>query len=499
MIYTFAEAEAIENDPIRITLAGHTKAGKSAWLKSFLDISHDDKFIRIGSEPDTTRKIQGRSMMLPESDNPYLYLYDVPGQNWAGRLLQAAKKNYPRPSRSDLLNMVKHMRQKAQADSSVTASPTYLMDVDLLEHFASCDLVLFVVDCSNEPSEDDLDEFELVRRLAVPVIIVLNFSSENGKNVNSDVKKWELALAPEGPVDMVRYDAFRRAYDADDKLKNCVLFALGRRSPLKRKFAEYYWGGVNRKRHIPLEDSSNILAEFMVNAASCRRIQKGEQRNRPDKVRNEEDALRKDIAKHQKEMIRAMENAFDLPPDSKLTAGYQIGSDTLGVCTSKEKYRVPLLVGFKPGWQLGAAINPLVALLFALVRGCVMLAVGLLLSILNMIKLFSLYDKRFGKLTMRLSDAGLGKLAGQNMELIANLFLMGKACDRALPKPAGGVDKETIEEIILCLKTRVRHKSRWCKWINGKAGLYKQRSEFIKNLSERICEGADRHARFLDN
>lgn len=274
--YSDEERSFIEKDPIRITLSGHTCSGKTEWLNSLLGM----KVGESSPEPDTTKQIKWETLSLPGSpeDSPFIMISDVPGQQFSSQILGLAKRELgprPRPGQMEVF-----ITQYEKADGD------HQSDVRLLKHFRSCDVILYVVDCKDEPMIAVEDEFELVRRLGRPVIAVLNFSGAHAQRDHSILNRWREAFEFEGASAVIELDAFDKDPVALRELGNELSSAFDD-NPLKLKFMQKYWSeAVMAKEEQRLDAALNVLAEFLLNAATYRvkeSVRKGKEQSQTEK------------------------------------------------------------------------------------------------------------------------------------------------------------------------------------------------------------------------
>ena len=257
--YTDEEAATIEQDPIRLTLAGHTCAGKTEWLTSLLDKPFGER----SPLPDTTKWEAPDNVRLPGRTEPYIKIYDVPGQQFSGDVLLRAHEAFGRyPSPSQMQQFI---------DSNLHDNDEHAADLKLLSHFRTCDVILFLADCKAGPTPSNLDEFHLIQRLGLPVIGILNFTAEQTSEGQGNVDRWREALMLEGARKVVRFDAFDMDPRAIQELGR-YLVELVADSPLKGKFMNYYWQRtIVEPAQFRLNSAVGLVAEFLVNAATYRR------------------------------------------------------------------------------------------------------------------------------------------------------------------------------------------------------------------------------------
>ena len=268
LAYTNTDASNIEADPIQITLSGHTCSGKTEWLSSLLGTEVGETSPMI----DTTQKITGQGFCLSGAhtnierdagqveNRPYIKIWDVPGQEFSGEILEQAQEELgPRPRPRQMEEFIERHKE-AEGD--------HQSDIRLLDHFRGCDVILYLADCQHTPSVRVEDEFELVRRLGRPVIAVLNFSGSHVQTDRNILDQWREAFELEGARSVVELDAFDRDPTAIREL-GAQLVAVFHDQPLKAKFMWKYWQEeIIAREDQRIDEAVSILADFLVNAAT---------------------------------------------------------------------------------------------------------------------------------------------------------------------------------------------------------------------------------------
>lgn len=256
--YTDEEAARIEENPILITLSGHTCSGKTEWLSSLFRA----KVGETSPEPDTTQEKWFKEYSLPGRNphRPYIKIADVPGQQFSSEILHRAKEELgqrPKPRQMDEFIM-----------RNRDVGGDHQSDIRLLEHFRSCDVILYLADCQDAPVVALEDEFELVKRLGRPVIAVLNFSARHAQPSQGIINQWRETFEIEGAKEIIELDAFDKN-PADLRRLGVLLENQFREQPIKAKFMRKYWEEqVIATEEQRISEAVNTLADFLVDAAT---------------------------------------------------------------------------------------------------------------------------------------------------------------------------------------------------------------------------------------
>lgn len=464
--YTNAEAQLIEENPIRITLSGHTNAGKTEWLSSLL-------MKRVGETspaPDTTRQIRWERYALSTGDGsrPYIMLADVPGQNFSSDIWGIAEKELgPRPKPQQMDDFIKRHKE-------VTGD--YQPDIVLLEHFRACDVILYLADCQGEPVTGIEDEFELVRRLGRPVIAVLNYSGAHIHDGDSVLKQWREAFISEGARSVVGLDAFDKDPQAIRELGEQIVSALSEQ-PLKAKFARVYWQKVIMvQEEERIGGALNTLADFMVSAASCRvRESVGSGKDKSETEKHLKSQVKECVRKEVRDLLSAILRAYPEFSSVLSPAAYE---NQQGIWV-QSIYRAGfferkcgMLVCGGIGGIAGVGLAGGVGVLLGIVFGF-----GVSRKVISKIRFKSL--GRY--MEVQLSDRTLTALCVNGLALIDALRRRGIASDIPLDIEA---HRQRIPPLDNVLKTlgKARKKRTWSRWRPGWKNL-ESRQMFVDNVA----------------
>ncbi len=464
--YTDEEASAIEADPISITLAGHTCVGKTEWLTSLLKKPVGER----SPEPDTTKWQEPAIVTLREDrDKPYIKIYDVPGQQFSGEILDKAKQEFgPYPTAAQMKSFI---MQYSDAEDDHTA------DFRLLDHYRSCDIILFLADCKTSPMVKNLDEFCLVRRLGRPVIGVLNFTDTCHVNArHKHISEWREALYMEGAKEVLVLDAFNMDPSAIKDLGK-TLASLLANNPLKRKFMELYWQwGILDPIQNTLLDVCVIMAEFLLNVATYtlrQRVSRGD--NELALKRTLERETRMTIAKHADELAEHIKGCFRFehpgivdPETVSLNGTDTVARSGPGLFGGSITQRLPKSAG--RGAAMGAVVGGVLAGVLSGGLGApegvvIGAAVGASLDAGLSLKLRKTKYGMLGiVLEMQVAERSLKAMNTFWLSLIDALRRRGYGCKYPLDLRASSKHLPSLEPLLDAL-AKIRKQSKWCRWI----------------------------------
>jgi len=483
--YTDEEANYIENNPILITLSGHTCVGKTEWLSKLLDAEVGE----ISPLIDTTKTIVWKSYTLPGCESPYIKISDVPGHQFSDDIFEKAKEELgPRPKARQMVKFVeKHKDEENE----------YQPDIKLLEHYLSCDVILYLVDCQNEPEVKIENEFELIRRLGRPVIAVLNFSKENNGNAEKLINEWKELFKQEGARAVIQLDAFYKNPVGINELGEQLVFNL-RNDDIKCKFMEKYWlDHILLPEEERLDASVKTLAEFLINAAAYRKCvnisNKSNERSEVGKAKKDSNIF------FRSKYIDAVKDLLSKYP--KCTASHIEDEDALLSSKAHEKKRKEGPFSGKPlklypkSLARGASIGGGIGLLIDVLDGGTTLGVPTVSFMLIGAGLdagitTSVRKTKFSNLGARIeifmSDKALEKYMIGLLSLTSTLRCQGMSSINKSDIQAH--EKSLIEPNRVLEKLKeIRNKHTWSSWVSGSRES-KQRNIFAVELSSFLRE-----------
>jgi hypothetical protein len=480
--YTDEEINSIEADPIRISLSGHTCAGKTEWLSGLLGV----RVGKVSPHPDTTVQIAWTRFSLPDSaeGTPYIQIADVPGQQFSGEVLKNARAELgarPKPRQmEEFINRQKEIEGDHKSD------------IELLDHFRQCDAIIYLADCQDEPVVSVEDEFELVRRLGRPVIAVLNFSSPQVQANREILGKWREAFEAEGAQSVLELDAFDKDPDAIRELGE-VLERVFHKNPVKAKFMRKYWQDeIITKEEERLDEAVDILANFLTDATTF--AVKGDLAKGNDLKANEK-KLKKEFQTVTLEKIGELSAAI-MEAYPEIKADFRAETDSNQNKSTEDSKRHPgpfgnnLAIQVPKSMGRGAIIGGLIGLAGDLMvggfsgGGIAMLgaAVGAAIDVGFSLKVRKTPLGAWGtSLEIQLSDKTISTCCLDGLALIDTMRRRGlgnteplniKARRNCLPAP---------DEVLEMLKAK-RAKHSWSQW-NQKPRSSDNRQKFVGALS----------------
>ena len=124
-------------NPLSLAVVGHTNTGKTSLLRTLL---RDSQFGEVKNAPATTRHVEEAA--ISDGSNTLVYLYDTPGLEDAGGVLDWLEANTS--SRSDGIERLQ------QFLDSPEAAGDFNQEAKVLRQLLQSDMALYVVD-AREP------------------------------------------------------------------------------------------------------------------------------------------------------------------------------------------------------------------------------------------------------------------------------------------------------------------------------------------------------------
>jgi len=460
--YTDEDAEIIENDPIQLSVAGHTCVGKTEWLCSLLN----EKVGITAPTPDATITDDPRYFMLPGRVKPYLKFYDVPGQQYSCDVLVRIKEDcgdYPSPEK------IKRSIDRYLEDPNDKHGD----DLQILKHLQACDIILYVVECRVEPTDDTFDEYWLVRRLGRPMILILNFSKTSCEFKAQRVAEWSKRFDLEGAKDVVKLDAFDMDPKSLEEL-GIKLVELLAAYPLKQKFFRRYWTeNVSEPARRRVDRAAGLLAEYLVNAATYRirkRLSTGEVEKEVRK------SVQEALTAKQAEMIEKLgvdikgHFTHEHPCEVELTAG-RVDASTSGTGLFGGSRGGRLVRSSGRGAAVGAVVGGVITGLLSGGLGApegalIGAALGALADVKLSLKMRTTKYKNLGLvLNGQLDDSVLDQACTRGLTMIDVLRRRGYGNNEPIDLGQAEASRSDLADVgIMGELGPIRQRRRWSEW-----------------------------------
>lgn len=169
----------MQNNPLSLAVVGHTNTGKTSLMRTLL---RDSAFGEVKNAPATTRHVEQAA--ISDGGNTLVYLYDTPGLEDAGGVLDWLESRTP--SRSDGIERLQ------QFLDSPEAAGDFNQEAKVLRQLLQSDMALYVVDAREPVLEKYKDELTVLSWCAKPVMPVFNFIA------GQDLGGWTTMLARRG-------------------------------------------------------------------------------------------------------------------------------------------------------------------------------------------------------------------------------------------------------------------------------------------------------------
>ncbi len=246
--FTMEELEAINRDPVVVTVAGHTNHGKTTTVRS---LTRRPRFGQVSPEPGTTTEIRPQRFHLLHKT--FMLLFDTPGFERAGDALSHCGEAF------DIDRIAEFFAN----------DPKYHLEQAVLTQVRQSDVVLYVVDVRQRVLEKYQDEFRLLSRSEVPVVPVLNFVAQEGTRRD----EWEAWFRKNNFHSYTPYDAFYHEPPDEEALFRQIQTAV--KLPLHRHFIELWINEGRARLARGRAESARAIAELLIDVAAFRLEQAG--------------------------------------------------------------------------------------------------------------------------------------------------------------------------------------------------------------------------------
>lgn len=209
-----------------ISIIGPTNVGKSSILATLGNLAGIHRpVIEVipGTDPtkhhspDEAYSFTDRLMVSPFT--PYLKIQDSWGFQKSSEILEQLSEQLRKQKLPITLNAILDYT-KLRSEKETDPRNPYYQDLKAWEAVENCDIVLYVIDATHEPSTDRLavDSLELLRSCERPVIAAFNFYSAEMQSVGTYVPEWKKVRKSKNVFHVCDYDALHRSFAEEIKL-----------------------------------------------------------------------------------------------------------------------------------------------------------------------------------------------------------------------------------------------------------------------------------------
>ena len=186
---------------ILLSVVGHTNTGKTSLIRTLL---RNCGFGEVLDSAGTTRHVEAAHIMLAQQ--AMIELRDTPGLEdslaLAEHLAQLQQQGFH--SRDCLQTCIEH----------ATELPEFEQEIKVLKQSLQCDALLYVIDCREAVLEKYIEEIQILKLAARPILPVLNFIQVD----TEQVQLWRDALAQQGLHALVSFDTVAFDFEAEYRL-----------------------------------------------------------------------------------------------------------------------------------------------------------------------------------------------------------------------------------------------------------------------------------------
>jgi hypothetical protein len=238
--------------PLRIAVVGHTNTGKTSLLRTLI---RDTQFGEVSVRPSTTRHVEGARLGI--GTEQIAEFYDTPGIEEAIALLElldaqsaGATRRLDGPARIQ------------QFLASSAAAGRFEQEAKVLRQMLQSDAALYVIDARDPVLAKYRDELEILASCGVPILPLLNFSSDPAANESV----WRQALGRIGLHVIVSFDTVAPAQGGERILYEKLATLLDARGQSLLRLAESHIEEAILRRG----DAIALVAELLIDVAACR-------------------------------------------------------------------------------------------------------------------------------------------------------------------------------------------------------------------------------------
>lgn len=186
---------------LTIAVVGHANTGKTSLIRTLLRNSH---FGDVREEAGTTRNVLSAAIAIDQQRQ--IELRDTPGLEDSSALKTHLEQSQAHGQRGR--ELLQYCAQQ------VKYTPEFEQEIKVLKQSLECQLLLYVIDCREPIFAKYLDELDVLRLAAVPILPVLNFIHYP----QSSVEPWRQKLAELGLHAQVAFDTVAFDFEAEKRL-----------------------------------------------------------------------------------------------------------------------------------------------------------------------------------------------------------------------------------------------------------------------------------------
>lgn len=291
-----AVLKSLQDDPLVVSVVGHTNHGKSSTVRTLIENSD---FGKVSPEPVKMHDTQ--AYRLQENLSTVAMVYDTPGLSSASEAIQALGH---RPKVNDIQRYYdsheKHLHERI-----------------VFEHLSQkSSLILFVVDIRQPCRDEYKDELLLILKCGIPIVPIMNFSTTS----NDHRADWEEAFTQEaGAHAYTSFDAWRRSPADERRLIDNMLHVMQNRKSHHIAAIEWWRDGriktfANRK-----SDALHAVAAFAIDSTAfgvtSSGVEKGKVKKATAQLRAE---CEKQLDQRHARLLRGISRIYQFNADQEL-------------------------------------------------------------------------------------------------------------------------------------------------------------------------------------
>ncbi|MEX0739928.1 MAG: DUF3482 domain-containing protein [Pseudohongiella sp.] len=188
------------DEPLRITVAGHTNTGKTSLLRT---LTRDARFGEVSGRPGTTRHVEAARLLV--KGRVLLELFDTPGMEEPIDLLALLGQQASGTGNEDGRARIRRFLETEPAQTR------FEQEAKVLRQLMKSDAAFYVLDARDPVLAKHRDELEILRLCGVPLLPLLNFVADPGARED----EWRDALAGLGLHAIVRFDTVAPTQDGE--------------------------------------------------------------------------------------------------------------------------------------------------------------------------------------------------------------------------------------------------------------------------------------------
>lgn len=440
--------------PLSLAVVGHTNTGKTSLLRTLL---RDSTFGEVRNAAATTRHVE--EALISDGSTPLLKLYDTPGLEDAGGLLDWLESETS--AQRDGIERLKIFLE------SPVAQNEFSQEAKVLRQLLASDAALYVIDAREPVLPKYKDELTVLSWCAKPVMPVFNFTE------GRDLSDWHTMLARRNLHVFSSFDTVAFDFDGEMRLWDKLSTMLPPPQTLLAQLAQMRrreWSDLNAQARVLI---AGFLLDLAAYAESCN-----------------DAALLPEIQSRMQQAVREAEQALH----RQLLALYRFyhsevdGGEWALRAFSQDPFDGNLLKQYGLRTTRGAATGALIGLGIDTLTAGLSLGLGTALgSVIG--GLFpnwqTLSDKINGVQTVRIDNATLTAMAARELDLLAVLQTRGHAAQNGIAAAEGRTPWQP--ENLPPELERARRHGKWSA-LNGHspASAEAARAEAAQSLTARL-------------